>query len=78
MKKMLLLMTAVFLLVGCSASESIPETEPTATSAAQITAVETQVIPTTEEITQPTEPDLPWDSDVRWYGTSYLYVLNSS
>lgn len=72
MKKMLLLMTAVFLLVGCSASESIPETEPTATSAAQITEVETQVIPTTEEITQPTEPDLPWDSDVRWYGTYYF------
>lgn len=34
--------------------------------------METQTIPATEEITQPTEPDLPWEPDARWYRTYYF------
>jgi len=72
MKKRLLLLTVAFLLTGCSASKSIPEMETTTTSVAQTEVAETQAIPETEDTIQPTESDLPWDSDARWYGTYYF------
>ena len=72
MRKILLLLTTVFLLTGCSESKPIPETGPSTTPTAQNIVLETQAIPTTEETTQPTEPPLPWDSDARWYPTYYF------
>jgi len=71
-QKMLLLLAAVMLLTGCSASESMPETAPTAAVVTQSAAAETQTTPATEETTLPTEPELPWPADVRWYGTYYF------
>lgn len=71
-RKILLLLSAVILLTGCTASEPIPETEAFETSAAQISTIASQAIHEPEETSQPTESILPWDPDVRWYGTYYF------
>lgn len=69
MKKIwMILLTAVLLLTGCS-----PE-EPAHTTPSEIRATTAETLPAspTEETTVPTEPELPWPADVRWYGTYYF------
>ena len=72
MRRICLLLTTIFLLSGCTTAKSTPDTELPVASVAQTAVMETQIIPVTEETTQPTESDLPWSSDVRWYGTYYF------
>lgn len=71
MKRIILLLTAVLLLAGCSTQKDTAE-EPTATAVVSSEVMEVQTLPATEETTQPTEPELPWDPDVRWYSTYYF------
>lgn len=67
MKRMLLILATMFLLTGCASSASPAENEP-ATTAAPMAVMEEEILPTT----QPTEPELPWDPDARWYPTYYF------
>lgn len=67
MKRMLFILATVFLLTGCGSSVPPAETESTATAAA-VAVTENA----TQPATQPTEPELPWDPDARWYGTYYF------
>ena len=70
MKRMLFVLTIVFLLAGCRTSAPPAETETTVSATVPVTVAQT--VPTTEETIQPTEPELPWDPDARWYGTYYF------
>lgn len=72
MKRIICVLSAVLLLAGCSASKSAEETESLAATAASAAATEAALLPVSEEPTTPAEPPLPWDPDVRWYGTYYF------
>ena len=71
MRRILLLLASVFLLIGCTAANSPTATEATAPVADPVVIVEEETLPV-PETTQPTEPELPWDPDVRWYRTYYF------
>ena len=70
MKRIMFVLAAMLLLAGCTAPKDAVETE--ATTAVPVAVVEEETLPATEETTLPTEPELPWDPDARWYGTYYF------
>lgn len=71
MKRIILALLAVLLFAGCNAQTGTTEASiGTSTVPAETKAV--QILPATAETTQPTEPELPWDPDIRWYSTYYF------
>lgn len=68
-KKPVFLLITALLLAGCSASEAPPD--PTVPTEIRTETIQTAP-PPTEASPEPTEPELPWPADVRWYGTYYF------
>lgn len=77
-KKWIVLLIVVFLLSGCSTPESTDKPkEHTTVPAAQSEILQTLPSPEPGVPTQPTEPELPWPADVRWYSTYYFEKSNN-
>lgn len=72
MKKIIYILSIVFILAGCAVQERTEKTELTAVTTIPVTEALEPTTPSLGETASPTEPNLPWDPNVRWYRTYYF------